>query len=211
MFIAVRHSLLTEIADVAEGSFDAVVSSPALPFSEPFFGFIFRALKAGGVLSLSIPTGTDVDIALLVSGFSDNVSEADGDRVSVVASKPSWDSGASAPLKKESSGASSGVWKLDANDGDADFVDEDALLENEEEKVVVDVPTSNDCADKPTKKACKNCSCGRAEEEAAGIETAAPAVSSCGSCGLGDAFRCSTCPYLGQPPFKQGDVVKLEL
>lgn len=64
------------------------------------------------------------------------------------------------------------------------------------------------------RKACKDCSCGLADEERSQELAAAggPAKSACGSCAFGDAFRCATCPSLGLPAWKNvGDTVKLDL
>lgn len=68
------------------------------------------------------------------------------------------------------------------------------------------------CATK--KKACADCSCGRKELEEEYVEpeavkaaiTQATVTSSCGSCYLGDAFRCGTCAYVGLPAFDPSEV-----
>lgn len=108
--------------------------------------------------------------------------------------KPTWATGSSAAVAE-------GVAKIN----------EDDLLDE------VPAPQGkgkSDCSSKP--KACENCSCGRKElEDKHGAEEAKKRLesgkerSSCGSCYLGDAFRCESCPYRGLPAFKPGSKVEL--
>ncbi|BBN11730.1 anamorsin [Marchantia polymorpha subsp. ruderalis] len=136
--------------------------------------------------------------------------------------KPTWETGSSFSLKKKAvvkqvNGVVS--WKDPALDLDNDeLVDEDALL-TEEDLKKPEPSADDDCEVGTTgKKACKNCTCGRAEIEEA--QEAQPETkltlgqinnpeSACGSCGLGDAFRCNSCPYKGLPPFKLGEKISL--
>jgi hypothetical protein len=143
-----------------------------------------------------------------------------------------------------------GVWKIDSFDDDVEFANskeefDESELVNESDFKFDQAKVRDDCevATDGKRKACKDCTCGRAEEEfqskpAPVAAAAAPVKSACGSvsahayihihthtrarthsfsrvslaqCFLGDAFRCSTCPSLGQPAFKPGDKVKIAL
>lgn len=135
-------------------------------------------------------------------------------------SKPNWEFGASQGIslkKKPSAETSAFVWNVSDKMDDADLMDESELLTDADR--VRPSTVVGDCEVTSTKKACKNCTCGRAEMEAEGtapkpkltldmIEN--PGVnSSCGSCALGDAFRCAGCPYRGLPAFKPGEKITL--
>lgn len=90
---------------------------------------------------------------------------------------------------------------------DVGLVDENDLLT--EEDLIAKEAVKSECApdEKGRRKACKNCSCGLKEMQEAGDESAALEApkSNCGSCKLGDAFRCDGCPYRGTPAFKSGE------
>nr|VDD33370.1 unnamed protein product [Brassica oleracea] len=122
---------------------------------------------------------------------------------SIKAKKPSWKIGSSFALKKPAKT----LLKVNLDD-DLDLIDEDSFLIEEDWKKP-QLHVVNGC--ETTKKACKNCVCGRAEieEKAVKLDQIENPQSSCGSCGLGDAFRCGTCPYKGRPPFKVGEKVTL--
>ncbi|KAJ0261156.1 Anamorsin [Hirschfeldia incana] len=121
--------------------------------------------------------------------------------VGIKAKKPTWKIGSSFSLKKP---ATKTLPKINLDD-DLDLIDEDSLL-TEEDLKKPELPVASGC--ETTKKACANCVCGRAEREdtAVKLELTDDQIqnpqSSCGSCGLGDAFRCGSCPYKGRPPFK---------
>jgi len=94
---------------------------------------------------------------------------------------------------------------------DADLIDEDGLLELDDLlKPPPAMQPSSAVDDCGGRKACDDCTCGRAEKEAGASpkkssrQKVAP-KSNCGSCSMGDAFRCAGCPFLGLPAFKPGE------
>ncbi|XP_076621024.1 cytokine induced apoptosis inhibitor 1 [Colletes latitarsis] len=128
----------------------------------------------------------------------DNVSE-------IIAEKPSFEIGSSIALNfgKEKSN----VWKLDSADDD-ELINEDDLLD-EVDILKPKVSSLRVCSTTGKRKACKDCSCGLAEELNGKTVQEETVKSSCGSCYLGDAFRCASCPYLGMPAFKPGEKIVL--
>jgi hypothetical protein len=120
------------------------------------------------------------------------------------------------------------------DDDDNDIISEDDLMDNGDLSLPIDIPEKCRPTDgKRRRKACKDCTCGlkelemqeeerqRAQQNAvvsldmddmAEVDFTVPgkATGGCGSCALGDAFRCDGCPYLGLPPFKPGEVVSIQ-
>ncbi|KAK9816070.1 hypothetical protein WJX74_009188 [Apatococcus lobatus] len=182
----------------------------------------FTALVSpGGRLLVQEPTGSQDGLckALLLSGFV-NARAAQAvaghpTQSAAQAEKPAWQTGAKssislrkpAPLKLNGHAAPAIL--------DDDLIDEDDLLTEEDR---LPPPAAVTCAPNAAKKACKNCTCGRAEAEAEG-KPAAPVKltqdmldnpkTNCGSCQLGDAFRCASCPYRGLPKFEMGKKIEL--
>lgn len=84
---------------------------------------------------------------------------------------------------------------------------DDEILDADDRKRPEPIKQSNGEA-KP-KKPCANCTCGLADQLDKKESSSEP-KSSCGSCHLGDAFRCASCPYKGMPAFKPGEKVTID-
>lgn len=134
---------------------------------------------------------------------------------------PDYKTGAAVPL---AAAPTASIWaaalSAEANGASVALVDEDELLEGDG----IEAGNSVECGPVKTakRKPCKNCTCGLAEmvdeeEDATSKKTEGPSPvameegnkSACGNCSLGDAFRCASCPYLGLPPFKEGEKIAI--
>lgn len=192
---------------------------------------LFDALAPNGRLDVRKKYNTkdeendddEVMKAMRLEGFLDvsarEEREEGGDAFVVFSgTKPGWERGAKFTLKKKKKNETNTNENNDNNkngwedEDEEELIDEDALL-TEEDKERPNEESAAGCP--PTRKPCKDCTCGRKEEEEMKENIVkmdlendpndATFKSACGNCALGDAFRCAGCPYLGQPAFKDGE------
>jgi hypothetical protein len=175
-------------------------------------GMMLPLLSPGAALTLRIPAAaaSEADTALLFTGYVNaRARPLSPATCEIEAQKPSYEAGAVAPLPNAPATRVS-AWKLSAGD---DLIDEDSLLSLQDASASAAIKISNDDCDliAGVRKACANCSCGRSALDAALPVPVAVDNSACGSCYLGDAFRCAGCPSRGLPPFKPGEKVTISL
>lgn len=193
--------------------------------SKTYFSLAGKMLMPGGALlvqdcsSQMDPVGRAEFLKneLLLSGFFQQEVLPATVGVVVRAQKPTVQVGAKVALRRPIAVPPPPAGKVvvtNTFEDDEELIDDEELL-TEDDKIRPVVAKSDDCEVGAGRKACKNCSCGRAEAEAAGEkvvltpEMLENPVSSCGNCSLGDAFRCAGCPYKGLPAFEPGKRIEL--
>jgi len=192
----------------ADGSYDAILSAEQ-NFSTETIQQIWKLLKPDSYLILAKSTTVpNLIFFLKVNGFI-IIPSNDG----IIARKPDYEVGSAVKINLNEN-QSKKAWTISTDDEDEDLINDEDLLD-EQDKVKPSAEELRVCATTKERKACANCSCGLREEleqeEIKNVrENSQNAKSSCGSCYLGDAFRCSGCPYRGMPAFKPGEKVVID-
>ncbi|CAL4144771.1 unnamed protein product [Meganyctiphanes norvegica] len=230
--VAVENSDMLLSSSHAGSRFDVALTGIMQPFtfqaSISLLGEVLRILKPGGELIVRTIDPNTSQSNLRLAGFTSlsepkpaNLTDEEKKDVTVSVSelrcsKPNFEVGSSMKLSFAKAAASTkNTWNVDLNDDDVDLADPDDLL-TAEDLTRPDPVSLKVCGTTGQRKACKSCVCGL-KEELEGEETEQIKAnqkdfkSACGSCFLGDAFRCGSCPYLGMPAFKPGEKVKLQL
>jgi len=207
--------LQNEMAAEINSIFIGLLNTNKKAITEDVAEKLAKVLVPGGRLVIKKSTKDDCTAAQLIStlklsGFISVIESKD----EVTASKPNYAVGSAMKLKSTGAAAPLKVWQLDEDSENEELVNEDDLLDEDDLKKP-DPSSLKVCGTTGKRKACTNCSCGLAEElentEISKIkENTQNAKSSCGSCYLGDAFRCASCPYIGMPAFKPGEKVTID-
>jgi hypothetical protein len=206
-------------ADLTGSKFDTAVSTgPAGHHTVSLLGVVANALAPGGKLIVQEDGSEDtLKKNLMLSGFTNTQVDSQNNKI-ITAEKPKWETGTKAAitLKPKAAPAAApapATWTLDA-DEDEELVDEDELLTEEDLKRPLPATANGDDCEVGAgggRKACDNCSCGRADGVVQKLtkDMIENPTSGCGSCSLGDAFRCGGCPYRGLPAFEMGKKIEL--
>ncbi|KAF8605493.1 DUF689-domain-containing protein [Ceratobasidium sp. AG-I] len=189
-----------------------------------------KAIAPNGKIHFSNPPAT-IESEVTAAGLQ-IVSQSDG---ALVAQAPAAAAAVRLPRRTGDKASKAALWALSAPS--ASTIDPDSLLTaaDRERPIPTCEPPTEGAPRR--KRACKGCTCGLAEVEAAesvvmldgmvdgnakavsgdekarliaAAKAAPKATSSCGSCFLGDAFRCASCPYLGLPAFEPGQKVEID-
>ncbi|XP_070575043.1 anamorsin homolog [Ptychodera flava] len=223
---------LAEFARILKPNGKLVLREPVVQNSDPNIrtqAKAVSAVKLSGFVNVSEPKTlepTEDDLSTIKSSLK---TTSDVSVVEILCNKPAFEVGSSSQLsftkkprietdKPKLDNNAAKVWTLsafDMADDEVDLVDQDDLLDDDDFLKPDPSTLQADCGTGSGKrKACKNCSCGLAEElenegKTEKKSTKQSTTSACGNCYLGDAFRCASCPYLGMPAFKPGEKVSL--
>jgi len=201
--------------------------------SRDVYTVLVRSMKAGAKLQFQdgCLRGTEAREAILAG-----LVEKDGVFEKVVYGEAAIPLRLDAKKRGVQGGISTKHYDLGGYNDDDELIDEDGLLSEEDLKRPLQQPLN--CPPESRQKRrrpCKDCTCGlatqlEAEDQARQAKAAEDLnilklksndlndeldfttqgkTGSCNSCSLGDAFRCSGCPYLGLPSFKWGEEVKI--
>ncbi|MEW5307515.1 MAG: hypothetical protein WDW36_009904 [Sanguina aurantia] len=213
--MSTENVLLQTVVFLSEGQlstslrFSHALLCTSMPASREVLAKIQKLLQPGARMVVLEDNNPSTQVQCSTPAWVMGAKAALGLRRPAAATPAAAAAAAAAPVVK--------LWSVAAgsDDDDGDMMDDEDLL-TEEDKKRPTVPSADDCeVGAAGRKACANCSCGRAEAEAAGVKVDLTQdmldnpVSACGSCSLGDAFRCASCPYRGLPKFEAGKKITL--
>eukprot|EP00461_Guttulinopsis_vulgaris_P002009 UN02010 len=177
-----------------------------------YFTKLLSEIPVDSTITIKAKSSTVIKRAVIFAGLSIKDTQVDGDVTTYTVTRPNKEKLQSKPIAAAAPApvaAPAGTsWGIDPN-VKAATVDEGELLAN-----TVTETKEFDCGTgEGPRKACKNCTCGLADQEVAEAQQAEQKKGSggCGNCALGDAYRCAGCPSLGKPAWETvtGEKIKL--